>query len=195
MASKKMNDIDATSPDELGHFKHHFSITMELDKHPWMTVMAAVAAGLVIIYILAHAVKNKATSSTVVPATPASTTNTTGTTTTYVPPPINVTVPPTTGTTTTPPPGGVTTPNPPAGTTTPVSHPPGTTFLGPTGVKHYVALGGESLSSIASKLTVGTWNSIYAIPENMAQHGGPLPAMDANHARVYVPPRGTVLVY
>lgn len=71
MAGKKslFNDIDGTAPDELGHFKHHFSITMELDKHPLMMAMAAIAVGLVIIYVFNHIFKSG--SNIPVPATGA----------------------------------------------------------------------------------------------------------------------------
>lgn len=50
----------------------------------------------------------------------------------------------------------------------PAAHAPGTTFLGSTGVKHYVANGTQTLSQIAAKFGLKGWNSIYAIPDNMS---------------------------
>ena len=42
---------DETGLDEVGHFNHHFSITMELEQHPLLMAMAAVAV-LLVIYLL-----------------------------------------------------------------------------------------------------------------------------------------------
>lgn len=75
-----------------------------------------------------------------------------------------------------------------------VTHEPGSTFTGPTGVKHYVTKGGESLSQIASKLGLASWNSIYSIPENKAN--GWLPnGLTATKAAAYQPPANIPLVY
>lgn len=89
--------------------------------------------------------------------------------------------PGTTGTTTT---GGTTTGNKP-----PVTHNPGSVFKGPTGVLHYVSTGSETLSAIAKKFSTGTWNSIYAIPDNQKILG----KMDATQAKNFTPQKGLVI--
>lgn len=63
----------------------------------------------------------------------------------------------------------------------------GTLFKGPTGVEHYVANGNETLSQIAAKLGTGSWNSIYAIPNNQLLFG----KMNSVDAAKYKPPAGT----
>lgn len=68
-------------------------------------------------------------------------------------------------------------------------HPNGSTYTGSTGVLHYVAVGGESLSQIASKFRTGTWNSIYAIPDNQKLFG----KLDAQQAAAYQPKAGQVI--
>lgn len=80
-------------------------------------------------------------------------------------------------------------PQPSPGSSTPQ---PGSFFLGPTGVKHYVATGNQSLSQIAdmSQFAPGsTWNSIYAIPANQQLFG----QMNYITARNYVPKAGTII--
>lgn len=57
-------DVDSAPPDELGHFTHHFSVTMELEKHPWFSGMAIVAVILLVIYVLRHGVLTKAAATT-----------------------------------------------------------------------------------------------------------------------------------
>ncbi len=69
-------------------------------------------------------------------------------------------------------------------------HNPGTTFLGPTGVKHYVATGSQTLSQIASHFGLsGAWNAIYSIPDNQKTIG----KKSASTLRSYTPAAGTVL--
>lgn len=70
MANKIIRDVDSAPTDELGHFNHHFSITMELDKHPALAAMGAIALVLIVLYVLRHGVTTKAN---VIPATPAPT--------------------------------------------------------------------------------------------------------------------------
>lgn len=69
MAKQKNTDFDAAPPDGLGHFHHHFSITMEMDKHPIMGGMFVVALGLVLIYVFRHLFVHS-TTSTVQTTTP-----------------------------------------------------------------------------------------------------------------------------
>jgi hypothetical protein len=70
------------------------------------------------------------------------------------------------------------------------SHNPGTTFLGPTGVKHYVANGSQTLSQIANHFGLsGAWNAIYSIPDNQKIIG----KKNAATLRNYTPKAGTVL--
>lgn len=70
------------------------------------------------------------------------------------------------------------------------SHNPGTTFLGPTGVKHYVATGSQTLSQIANHFGLsGAWNAIYSIPDNQKIIG----KKNATTLRNYTPKAGTVL--
>lgn len=70
------------------------------------------------------------------------------------------------------------------------SHNPGTTFLGPTGVKHYVATGSQTLSQIANHFGLsGAWNAIYSIPDNQKVIG----KKNAATLRNYTPRAGTVL--
>lgn len=70
------------------------------------------------------------------------------------------------------------------------THNPGTTFLGPTGVKHYVATGSQTLSQIASHFGLsGAWNAIYSIPDNQKIIG----KKSATTLRSYTPRAGTVL--
>jgi len=45
---------DEIKPDELGLYKHHFSITHELESHPWFISIAAVGVFLIITYLYAH---------------------------------------------------------------------------------------------------------------------------------------------
>lgn len=66
---------------------------------------------------------------------------------------------------------------------------PGSTFKGPTGVLHYVTTGNETLRDIATKFGAGTWNSIYAIPDNQKLFG----AMSSATAAGYKPPSGMVI--
>lgn len=65
--------------------------------------------------------------------------------------------------------------------------------LGPTGVKHYTVMQGETLSSIAAKFGLQSWNSIYAIPVNQktlnAQNNNK--PLSAAQARVFMPRAGT----
>jgi hypothetical protein len=79
---------DEIKPDEIGHFKHHFSFTMELENHPLMMAMGAVALFLVLVYLYSHIATKGNTSST-------STTNTTPNLTPYT---IDIITPGTTGT-------------------------------------------------------------------------------------------------
>jgi hypothetical protein len=74
-------------------------------------------------------------------------------------------------------------------TTTPAAKLPGSTFLGPTGVNHYVATGNQSLSQIAQLYGLQSWNSIYAIPDNQKLFG----ALNTANARTYTPKAGTVI--
>lgn len=78
-------------------------------------------------------------------------------------------------------------------TTTPPSttgHQPGSTFLGPTGVEHYVATGSETLTQIAQKFNLkNSWNAIYAIPDNQKLFG----KMDHTHAAKFSPQNGLVI--
>ena len=60
---------------------------------------------------------------------------------------------------------------------------PGSTYTGPTGVLHYVATGSESLSQIAQKFGLQSWNSIYAIPDNQKLFG----KLDSHAAAAYMP--------
>jgi hypothetical protein len=94
------------------------------------------------------------------------------------PPPINVTVnnPPSSNT-----PGNVTITN--------QQHPPGSSFRGPSGVIHYVTMGGETLTQIAQKFNAGSWNNIYAIPDNQKLFG----KLSTNQLRTYKPPSGLVI--
>lgn len=69
-------------------------------------------------------------------------------------------------------------------------HAPGTTFLGPTGVKHYVGLGTQTLTQIAQHFGLGSYNSIYAIPDNQKEFGKKL---NAKQAAAYTPARGMVI--
>ena len=62
-------------------------------------------------------------------------------------------------------------------------------FTGPSGVKHYTVQQGETLSSIAAKFGLPTWNSLYAIPANQAIFG----KLSATQARNYMPRAGTVI--
>lgn len=79
-------------------------------------------------------------------------------------------------------------PNPPPPSQT---HLPGTTFLGPTGVNHYVSTGTQTLSQIAQMLGLQSWNSLYAIPENQQLFGNPMNAHDAAN---YKPPANMAVV-
>lgn len=87
--------------------------------------------------------------------------------------------------------GGTPTPTPTPSPIPPVPAPtptPGTTFVNPSsGVDHYVSMGTESLSQIATKLGLPSWNTMYAIPENQQQFNGGHP-MDAQAAAAYDPP-------
>lgn len=77
-----------------------------------------------------------------------------------------------------------------APTTPPVASSPGNSiFLGPTGVKHYIVQQGETLSSIAAKFGLASWNDIYAIPANQAVLG----KLTAVQARTFMPRAGTVI--
>lgn len=80
------------------------------------------------------------------------------------------------GTTIIPPTGG------PTGIFPPNTHQPGTVFTGPTGVKHYVTTGNETLDQIGNKFGVG-WNGIYAIPDNQKLFG----KLNASQAKTYKP--------
>lgn len=71
----------------------------------------------------------------------------------------------------------------------PVSHAIGSTFLGPTGVKHYVSTGSQTLSQIASSFGLASWNSIYAIPDNQKLFG----KLSANQAKTYKPHANQVI--
>jgi hypothetical protein len=42
-------------PDEIGLYKHHFSITHELETHPWFVAIAALGVFLIITYLFARA--------------------------------------------------------------------------------------------------------------------------------------------
>lgn len=66
----------------------------------------------------------------------------------------------------------------------------GSVFLGPTGVRHYVATGNQSLSQIAQAQGLSSWNSIYAIPQNQRAFG----ALNSKQAASYVPPAGSYVV-
>lgn len=65
----------------------------------------------------------------------------------------------------------------------------GSTFFGPSGVRHYVATGNESLSDIAKKYGLSSWNSIYAIPQNQKAFG----ALNSKQAAAYRPPPGAIV--
>lgn len=74
------------------------------------------------------------------------------------------------------------------------THLPGTTFTGPTGVKHYVTTGNETLTQIAQKLGLQSWNNIYAIPENKKNNWVPS-GLTATQAASYKPAPNVPLVY
>lgn len=59
--AKRKTDIDSAPPDELGHFQHHFSITFELEHHPLMMAMAAIALLVFISYLFGHLRKGTTT--------------------------------------------------------------------------------------------------------------------------------------
>lgn len=84
---------DEIKPDEMGHFKHHFSLTMELENHPLMMAMGAVALFLVLVYLYSHIATNSSTP----------TKNTPNTTPNLMPYTIDVITPGNTGTGTQPP--------------------------------------------------------------------------------------------
>lgn len=72
----------------------------------------------------------------------------------------------------------------------PSATPPGSMiFKGPTGVLHYQVQQGETLSSIASKFGLHSWNDVYAIPANQSLLG----KMSAAQARSFMPRAGTVI--
>lgn len=90
-----LKDTDSIAPDELGHFTHHFSITMELEKHPFMGAMALIALVLIIFQVFKHGATNAASSST---GTGSSSTSSTPTSQPYILPtvgtvPVTVTNP------------------------------------------------------------------------------------------------------
>lgn len=158
----------------------------DIKQSPAILITLIVVAALVIWYVYTQNNGSSGTTDTTTPTyevqeisvTPPAN-STTGTTTTST----------STGTTT----SGGTLVNPPA-----VSgyqgHAPGSTFTGPTGVKHYVTTGTESLSQIAQKLGLTSYNSIYAIPENK-QNGWVPSSLTAAKASSYVPPMNVPLVY
>ena len=66
----------------------------------------------------------------------------------------------------------------------------GPIYAGPTGVLHYTVQPGDTLRSIShTYIPGGTWNSIYAIPQNQ-QTFGPL---SPQKAATYAPKPGTVI--
>src|SRR5258708_6675188 len=69
MASAKKMLQGEVATDELGHFRHPFSITMELEKHPLMAAMAIIAVVLIIIYVFKNLRGNSSGSSGTVPPT------------------------------------------------------------------------------------------------------------------------------
>lgn len=91
--------------------------------------------------------------------------------------------------------GGTPNPNPnPDNGFTNHTHLPGTTFTGPTGVKHYVTTGNETLSQIAQKLGLSSWNDIYSIPENKQNKWVPA-GLTSSAAASYKPAANVPLVY
>jgi len=74
---------------------------------------------------------------------------------------------------------------PPTSTPTPTGpgRLPGQTFSGPSGVLHYVTTGSETLSQIAQKFGLQSWNSVYAIPDNQKLFG----KLDSKQAASYTP--------
>jgi hypothetical protein len=68
----------------------------------------------------------------------------------------------------------------------------GSTFTA-NGILHYVATGNETLSAIAAKFKLQSWNSIYAIPQNQHAFNGGKP-MNATDARKYIPKSGDIVV-
>jgi len=83
--------------------------------------------------------------------------------------------------------GGTPAPTPAPTPPGPTAASPGTTFLGPTGVDHYMSTGNQTLTQIAQLLGLQSWNTMYAIPENQQQFNGGHP-MDAQSAANYIPP-------
>lgn len=73
-------------------------------------------------------------------------------------------------------------------------HAQGTTFTGPTGVKHYVTTGNETLAQIASKLGLPSYNAIYGVPENKSNGWVPK-GLTATQASNYKPAANTPIVY
>lgn len=69
------------------------------------------------------------------------------------------------------------------------SNSPGSTFKGPTGVLHYVATGGETLSQIASKFHLSGWNAVYGIPDNQRLFG----KLNSSQAAQYKPASGQTI--
>jgi hypothetical protein len=55
---------DEIKPDELGLYKHHFSITHELESHPWFVSIAIVGVFLIIMYLFANLHAGTSTSDT-----------------------------------------------------------------------------------------------------------------------------------
>lgn len=84
------------------------------------------------------------------------------------------------------PPGGTTGIVPPSQINGTGSSSPGSTFKGPTGVLHYVATGGETLSQIASKFHLSGWNAVYGIPDNQRLFG----KLNSSQAAQYKPALG-----
>lgn len=80
------------------------------------------------------------------------------------------------------------------GTTSSSGHQPGTTFTGPTGVKHYVTTGSETLAQIAQKLGLSSYSVIYNIKENHTNGWVPN-GLTATKASSYKPPSGVPIVY
>jgi hypothetical protein len=56
--------MEPTEPDEAGHFRHHFSLTMELQEHPLFMAMAAIAVAIILYYLYKTVTGSSGTAST-----------------------------------------------------------------------------------------------------------------------------------
>ena len=145
-----------------------------------LLITVAVGLGFVIFLII----RNRAAPSS---SAPAATTSAMPSGATYVENSYSSYVGPVTTTTNNPPPTSAS--GQPTGTPIIAGHAPGTTYLGPSGVKHYVALGTQTLTQIAQHFGLASWNSIYAIPANQKLFG----KLSATKAKAYEPARGVAI--